>query len=71
MSVIETTAYGAKCDRCQKLFEDEFTGYSLWCEKDRLLEEMYDSGWVDYSGKYYCPNCYKINKETDEIIIKK
>ncbi len=70
MSIFQETCYGLICDRCEQVFEHPFTGYSLWTNQSAPIEESTDRDWIEHEGKHYCPECYIIDEETDEITIK-
>jgi hypothetical protein len=29
-----------------------------------------ENEWQELNNKHYCPNCYTINEETDEVVVK-
>ena len=64
----EVTYYDIICDRCGKSFIDE----SETCYPDKDSAEMFaeQSEWVEINGKNYCPDCYELDKETDEYVEK-
>ena len=65
----EVTYYDIICDRCGKSFTDE----SETCYPDTKSAEMVakDSEWLTIDGKHYCPDCYELDKVTDEYVPKK
>lgn len=64
----ELTMYTIICDNCKKdlYAEADYSGYN---EKDYVIDDAMDEGWIEMTDKYYCPDCFTIN-DNDEIIIK-
>lgn len=59
--------YGLKCDRCRQAYSD---GDDHEYFSDGAEEHATDDEWIHRNGKYYCPNCYTIDEETDDEVIK-
>jgi len=70
MGVFKETCYGLMCDGCETGFEHPWTGFSFWTDSGSPVDEATERDWVEHEGKYYCPDCYTIDEETEEIIIK-
>ena len=63
--IITEVFYGIKCDRCGEIFEDG--EHSFWSDESSAMENATESEWAELNGKHYCPNCYEVDEETDEI----
>ena len=65
----EVTYYDIICDRCGKSLIKE----SNTCYPDTEIAEFiaFNCGWMNISGKNYCPDCYEWDEVTDEHIPKK
>jgi hypothetical protein len=64
--------YGLKCDRCGEVYEDG-EGHTHWPDEDSAVEFAIgfdeESEWIEEDGKHYCPECYTVDEETDEVKI--
>jgi hypothetical protein len=69
MAIFEEKAYGVQCDLCGKIFEDPFTGFSLYVDKYSAMEKAQDYSWIEHKGRWYCPSCYEYDLN-EEIVIK-
>lgn len=69
MAIFEQKAYGVKCDVCDTVYMNEYSGFSLWADENSVKEEARDDSWLIEDGKCYCPNCYDID-EDDNVVIK-
>lgn len=68
---IPTFRYEATCDRCSTKFEDEYQGVVIWHEdSDSLSDSLKNEDWKEIEHGIYCPNCYILDEETDEFIVK-
>jgi len=56
-----------ECDNCKEDYTNEHSGFSIFNDKNSLLEDADD--WHEQDGKHYCPNCAHIDDE-DNLIIK-
>ena len=65
----EVTYYDIICDRCGKSLTEE----SETCYPDIYSAVMVakDSEWLAIGSKHYCPDCYELDKVTDEYVPKK
>lgn len=66
----EVKMYAVFCDRCGKQFIDTCTGFGAWVDKETAREYACDEDWVHIGDKIYCPDCYEIDEETDEYVLK-
>lgn len=66
--IVSDIFYGLKCDRCGEFYEDG--DHSFWSDKESAIEYSHDSDWVEKNDKHYCPKCYDLDEETDEITIR-
>ncbi|MDR2223586.1 MAG: hypothetical protein LBE34_12780 [Flavobacteriaceae bacterium] len=55
MAIKTLEAYSLKCDKCEHQFEDE--DFTIFSDKDQMIDSAYDSDWREYDGKYYCSSC--------------
>jgi len=67
--IIKETFYAVECDRCKNISNGD--EYNFFVDENTALEESVENEYVEYEGKHYCPDCYTIDENTDEIIIKK
>jgi len=58
--------YGLKCDRCGDRYEDS-EGHTHCPDEDSVIDFSQDDEWIEKDGKDYCPGCYTIDEETDEV----
>lgn len=57
--------YGVKCDRCGTMCEGgEFEYFD---DESFAVENALESEWEEIGDKHYCPDCYEIDEETDEV----
>lgn len=61
------TARNATC--AEIFFEDPYTGFSLYADKDSAMEAVQEYSWIDHEGKWYCPSCYEYDIN-EEVVIK-
>lgn len=66
--IVTEIFYGVKCDRCGTICESG-DDYQYWPDEDSAIECAENDDWIEEKGKHYCPNCYAIDPETDEIKI--
>ena len=45
--------------------------YCAWADGCSTAEDVFDSGWTEIEDKFYCPDCYEYDEETDEYKPKK
>lgn len=69
MSIITNVFYAVKCDRCGELHEN-FDDSSFYFDKNSALEDIENDEWIEQDNKHYCPNCYIVDEETDDIQVK-
>lgn len=55
--------YKLRCDGCQRLCGDQSMIYQ---NRDALEQEAEFNNWRQINRKWYCPDCYGVNPETDE-----
>lgn len=58
--------YTLICDRCKELFES--SGINGYTDDGSVLENAMESDWIEYEGKHYCPECYHVDEEMDELV---
>ena len=63
--IITEVFYAVKCDRCGKVYDGADYGY--YNDMDSSLEYAKEDDWVEIGGKHYCPNCYVIDEDTEEV----
>lgn len=68
MTLIKSTCYGVMCDNCKEIFEDGFTGFSLYTDENYAHERAGDSGWTEDEERHYCSECYKYD-DNDNLIL--
>lgn len=61
------TCYFLTCDRCGEEFDDNCYHTDAYS----LEQSAEFSRWREIGGKWYCPDCYELNDETDEYEPKK
>jgi len=67
--IIKEIFYGIKCDRCGCY--NESGDYKFYMEESQAVENAMDDEWnTTIQDNHYCPNCYTINEDTEEITIK-
>lgn len=61
--------YTVICDRCGK---DCFEGEEMraWQPKECVREVVENYCWVVITDKDYCSDCYELDEETDEYVVK-
>lgn len=67
----EVKMYSVICDRCGKIFIDEFNCIAAWLDEGTAKEQAMESEWVEIGNKHYCPDCYEFDDELDEYVPKK
>ncbi len=67
--IIKEIFYAVKCDRCGKINNEDDT--SFWSDESTAENQANDDEWLcNIPGKHYCPNCFTVNDDTDETIIR-
>lgn len=66
--IYEVKMFSGKCDACGEEWVDEHNGYVAFTDKSSMRENMMNDEWHREGDKDYCPNCYKLDEETDEYI---
>ena len=72
MSIIKVEMYTVQCDGCGEL-ANEGTDFSCMSDESSAEDYFCEYWHIDRESatrKHYCPNCFDINEETDEIEIK-
>jgi hypothetical protein len=65
--IVSEIFYGVTCNRCDELFEEHDVSY--WSDEGLVIENATESEWLEIGNKHYCPNCQRVNDETDEVEI--
>ena len=63
--IIAEVFYAVKCDRCGKVYDGADYGY--YNDIDSSFEYAKEDDWLEIGGKHYCPNCYVIDEDTEEV----
>ena len=63
--IIAEVFYGVKCDRCGKVYDGADYGY--YDDMDSALEYAKEDEWLEIGGKHYCPDCYVVDEDTEEV----
>lgn len=66
--IITDVFYAVKCDRCGKVCDG--TDAEYYNDMDSALEYAKEEEWIAQYGKHYCPNCYVVNEDAEEIRVK-
>lgn len=66
--IIKEIFYAVKCDRCGAINNEDDT--SFWSDESTAENQAFDDEWLVNEGKHYCPNCFTVDDETDETIVK-
>lgn len=69
MGIITKECIRVVCDNCGKIYEEPYTGYSVFIDKENAMELSQDDHWLTEDGKCYCPVCYDIDAD-DKVTIK-
>lgn len=65
--ICEMTMYQAVCDGCGSLLKNSLTKRTIVFEDEEWLRATCSElGWREIGGKFYCPDCYEYDEETDE-----
>jgi hypothetical protein len=68
---IPTFRYEATCDKCRIKFEDECHGVIMWYDDSSSLNDaLRCADWREIDNGIYCPDCYTLDEETDDLIVK-
>jgi Zn finger protein HypA/HybF involved in hydrogenase expression len=59
----ETKCYYVECDNCIETLETSPEGWSYFVDKGQANDEAENHEWYESEGKYYCPQCYKIDDD--------
>lgn len=71
MSIQKLECFTLDCDRCGRLFEAPFTGFSIFADKEYAKQEAVEDGdWHldENNDKYYCDTCHSVD-EDDNVTI--
>ncbi len=63
--IIAEVFYGVKCDRCGTVYDGADYGY--YNDMDSALEYAKEDEWLEIGGKHYCPDCYVVDEDTEEV----
>ena len=63
--IIAEVFYGVECDRCGKVYDGADYGY--YDDMDSALEYAKEDEWLEIGGKHYCPDCYVVDEDTEEV----
>ncbi len=67
MGIRKFEYWGCQCDRCGCRLNDG--AIDAWSEKRDVVEFIADeSNWLNIDGKWYCPDCYEVDDNTDEYV---
>lgn len=67
--ILKEIFYGIKCDRCGTINNETDTAF--WNDESTAENQANDDEWNStIPGKHYCPNCFTVNEETEEVTIK-
>lgn len=66
--IVTEIFYGVKCNRCGEICESG--EFQYWSDEDGALQAAYESDWIEEKGSHYCPDCYHIDEETDEVKVR-
>lgn len=66
--IIKETFYAVSCDRCNDMSQGD--EYNFFIDENTALEESIENEYIEHQGKHYCPDCYTVDEDTDEITIK-
>ena len=61
--------YSVKCNRCGAINEDG-DDQSCFFDEGDAVESAIGNMWEELNNKHYCPDCFTINNETDEVTAK-
>lgn len=69
MSIQTKEMYTVICDNCGK---DVGQGaeYSCWSDAEFAEEQAMEGEWIEKDNLHFCPQCYELDEETDEYVIK-
>lgn len=71
MGLNKVDAFTLDCDRCEKVFENPFEGFSIFSDEEYCMQEATeDGGWHhdEDNNKFYCDKCHHIDEEDNVII---
>ena len=68
MAILKEIVYEVECDGCGKVYRNEYSGSSIFDDKDLAKEEAQDNHWLIEDGKCYCPKCQDIDEDNNVII---
>lgn len=67
--IVKEIFYAVQCDRCGKINNEDDSHF--WSDESIAENQANDDEWLcNVPGEHYCPNCFTVNEETDEITIK-
>ncbi len=61
MGIIKRLSYSITCDNCHKIYENPYTGSSVFLSDENAIELALDDNWVFRTDKYYCPKCSNLD----------
>ena len=64
----ERRCYYIECDKSGEVFEDE-DEFSLFPDKDGLIEEAQENGWREIDGKWYSPQCFRYDADAGKYVV--
>lgn len=66
--IVREIFHAVKCDRCGEI--NESGDVQFWGDESTVIEEANENEWHIDDLKHYCPNCFTVDEETDEVTIK-
>ena len=64
----EERCYYIQCDKSEDIYEDA-DGFSLFPEKEELIELAQEDGWREIDGKWYSPEFVGFDPDKDEYVV--
>jgi len=58
-----------ECDVCKETFQDDFTGFSIFIDKQSAIDRAQEYAWHETEDeKHYCPKCHSFDDEDNLVI---
>ena len=57
MGIIKRLSYSITCDNCNRIYENPYTGITVFLSDENAIELALDDNWSICIDKYYCPKC--------------
>ncbi|MFV0536797.1 MAG: hypothetical protein ACK5M3_05410 [Dysgonomonas sp.] len=70
MSIEKINSFVIICDNCGDYYSqgNHIPSFASIVDAEIELDEQPDREWEEKDGKHYCPNCYKYDEETGEVV---